>query len=78
MKDFINNFLLLVNIIAAILVSIFGIVGVVYELLGPKKFEDLLLRLNVPWDFECLWNVSMVCVAVLIITCFLRFKFFGE
>lgn len=78
MKDFIKNFLLFVNIIAAILVSILGIVGVVYELLGPENFEDFLLQLNIPWDFDCAWNVSMVCVAVCVITYFLRSKFFEK
>ena len=45
---------------------------------GPENFEDFLLQLNIPWDFDCAWNVSMVCVAVCVITYFLRSKFFEK
>jgi len=73
-KDIVKVFLFVMNIISFVLVAIFGLAGLVYEILGPSKFEKLLARLNIPWTFERVWNVSFICLVVLIVIYILRKK----
>lgn len=76
MRDIIRIILLVINIISFGLVAIFGLTGIIYELLGPAGYEKMLERLKIPWKFEQIWTFMFICLAVLIITCFLRKKYF--
>ena len=78
MRGFVREILLVVNTIFFALTAVFGLVGVVYEILGPGIFDKMLLKLRIPWSFEQGWNVSFICLAVLIITFFVRKKLFKE
>ena len=77
MRDIVRIFLLVINIISFILVAIFGLTGIVYEILGPASYERILAKLKFPWSFGQIWTFCFICLAVSIITYFLRKKFFG-
>lgn len=76
MKDAIGMILLIINIVLFVLVLLFGITGVIYEILGPAGYEKVIARLKIPWSYERIWSFMFVCLIVLIITYFLRKKFF--
>ena len=76
MRKFLNIFLLIINIISFALVLLFGASGVVYELLGPANYEKILIKLKIPWNFERIWLFMFLCLIILIITYFLRKRFF--
>lgn len=78
MRDFIKALLFVTNIVSFALVIIFGIGGVIYEILGPEKYERIFRWLNIPWNFDKFFNIGYICLAILIVTYFLRVKLFGE
>lgn len=67
--------LCVINIISFILVMLAGLNGIVREILGAKKYEDLLSALKVPWSSGQLFKISYIFIAVFIITGLLREKF---
>ena len=77
MKGIIRIFLLVLNIIFLILLFINGLLGIVEEIFGPPIIEKVLEWLNIPWSYEKFFDVSYICLAVLIITYFLRKKLFS-
>ena len=76
MRDIIRIVLLVINIISFVLVAIFGMTGIIYEIFGPAAYEKMHKRLKIPWNFDKIWIFMFVCLAVLIITYFIRIKFF--
>lgn len=76
MRDIIRIVLLVINIISFILVVIFGATGIIYEIFGPANYEKMLQKLKIPWNFDKIWTFMFICLAVLIITYFIRIKFF--
>lgn len=76
MREFLNIFLLIINIISFVLVLLFGASGIIYELFGPASYEKILQKLKIPWSFERIWLFMFVCLIILIITYILRKKFF--
>ena len=77
MRDVIRIALLVINTISFILVALFGVTGIIYEILGPAGYEKILAKLKIPWSFDHIWTFMIICLAILIITYFLRKKFFG-
>lgn len=77
MREFLNIFLLIINIISFVLVLLFGASGIIYELFGPASYEKILQKLKIPWSFERIWLFMFVCLIILIITYILRKKFFN-
>ena len=53
-----------------------GVTGIIYEILGPAVYEKMLIKLKISWSFERIWNFMFVCLVILIITYFIRKKFF--
>ena len=76
MRELIKNALLGVNIISFVLVLLFGVTGIIYELFGPANYEKMLEKLKIPWSFECVWVFAFGCFVLLIISYILRKKFF--
>lgn len=75
-KKIISIILLIINIISFVLVLLFGASGVIYDLFGPANYEKMLRKFKIPWSYERLWGFMFVCSIVLMITYFLRKKFF--
>ncbi len=76
MRDSVRAFLLVVNIVSFIFVCLFGLVGVVVDIIGPGEFDRLLARFNIAWSFDQGTIAGYICLAVLIITYFSRKKLF--
>lgn len=76
MRNVIKIILLIINIISFVLVWLFGVTGVVYEILGPASYEKMLAKLNIPWSYESIWSFMFICLIILIATYLLRKKFF--
>lgn len=65
----------LINILHAIsfcLLLILGAVGVIYELIGHKQFEELLTSIGIQNGIYWYWLVGLVVLAVLLITYVLK------
>jgi len=77
MKHIARIALLVTNILSFVMVAIFGMTGIIYDLLGPAGYEKMLVKINIPWSFERIWTFMCVCVAISIITYLLRKKFFN-
>ncbi len=76
MKEIIGTILLYINTISFVLVAIFGLTGIIYELIGPAGYEKIIERLKIPWRFEQIWIFFLIFSIVLILTYFLRKRFF--
>ena len=76
MREVIRIILLIINIISFAFVFLFGATGIIYELFGPANYEKMLGKLKIMWSFERVWLLMFVCLIILIITYFLRKKFF--
>ena len=50
MRNFIKKTLLVINIVSCVLVLVFGIFGILAEILNPPIFERLLTKLKIPFD----------------------------
>ena len=74
MREILKNFLLLINIISFILVSLFGATGIIYDLFGPANYVKMLEKLKIPWSFESIWVFMFISLIILIISYFLRKK----
>ena len=74
MREFLKNFLLVINIISFILVSLFGATGIIYDLFGPANYGKMLEKLKIPWSFECVWLFMYASLIILILSYFLRKK----
>ncbi len=76
MRNIVRIFLLIVNYISFALVLLFGLSGVIYEILGPARYEKILAKLKIPWSFDRVWSFMFICLIIMILTYFLRKKFF--
>lgn len=58
-------------------VLLFGATGIVYELLGPGRYEKILAKLRINWSFERIWLFVFVCLIISLVTYLLRKKLSG-
>ena len=72
MLEFIKNTLSVLHIGALILVFAWGLLGVIHEMIGPAKFENILYAINVSLSFATFCRIGYALVAVLIVTYFLK------
>lgn len=49
-----------------------GVLGVLYEILGHAKFEQILSTIGISNGFERTWIVSAIMLIVLVVTCFIK------
>lgn len=78
MKDLIK---ILVNVIQSIsfcAVMLSGVIGVVYEIVGHAKFEQILSMMGICKGFERIWIISAIMLGLLIVTYFIKVKFFAD
>ncbi|MBQ8783911.1 MAG: hypothetical protein IJZ57_09115 [Clostridia bacterium] len=74
MKDFAKGFLLLINILSFIGVAIFGVIGVLEELIGPIFVDNLMEAFNFSLTYNQFYLIGLGCLAVMIISYFIRKK----
>ena len=77
MREFLRITLLTINVISFVATLIFGVFGVLAEILNPPTFEKFLSKLHIPLGYDRFLLIAYISVAIMIITYFLRKKFFG-
>jgi len=50
------------------------VLGVLYEIIGHAKFDQLLSKFGIVKGFEFVWVVGVITISLLIITSFLKAK----
>lgn len=77
MKEILKVGLLIINRLSFMCVLLFGATGIVYELLGPGRYEKILAKLRINWSFERIWLFVFVCLIISLVTYLLRKKLSG-
>ena len=57
---------------------LFGMFGILAEILNPPIFEKLLAKLKIPLTYDNYLLVSYISLAIFIVTYFILKKFFGD
>ena len=78
MKEILRTIVNIVHILSFCGVIISGLLGVVYEIIGYAKFEQLLSEIGITKGFERTWLVSAIMLVILILTYFLKVKLFSN
>ena len=78
MKAYIKGILQLANIISGGAMRVFGMFGILAEILNPPIFEKLLAKLKIPLTYDNYLLVSYISLAIFIVTYFILKKFFGD
>lgn len=76
MREFIKYALLVINIILLVLLLIFVVFDLYCEFLGYDKGNDLLKSINSPLSDNGIIVAGFVCTAIMILSYFIRKKFF--
>lgn len=74
MKDFAKGILLLINILSFFGVAIFGVIGIFEQLIGPIFVDNLMETLNFSLTYNQFYLIGLSCLAVMIISYFIRKK----
>ena len=78
MMNFLKVLLVIINIISTVFGLILVGVYMSYEIIGAPAVEKLLKRLNIPLNLNQIGWVMCICLAIMIISIFLRRKISGE
>lgn len=67
MKEYIKGILQLANIISGGAMIVFGMFGILAEILNPPIFEKLLAKLKIPLTYDSYLLVSYISLAIFIV-----------
>ncbi len=70
--------LILLHRVSAVIMLIYGGIGILAELLNPPVFENLLVKLHVSLNYDELWIIGWISLAFFIVTGLAKKYFFGE
>ena len=70
--------LILLHRVSAVIMLIYGGIGILAELLNPPVFENLLVKLHVSLNYDELWIIGWINLAFFIVTGLAQKYFFGE
>ena len=62
----------IVNILALCGALLMGLLGAVYELFGPVRFEEIAATLGIADGYRCLWILGAIVLGLLIATCLIK------
>lgn len=74
MKNIFRTIVEMVNILSFGGVMLCGVFGVLYELIGHPKFEQVLSVIGISNGFECCWIFGTVMIVLLAITSSIKKK----
>lgn len=78
MKEIIKIIVQVIHFLSFGGVILAGILGVVYEIIGHAKFEQILSTIGISKGFERIWIISALMILLLIITYFIKVKFLAD
>jgi hypothetical protein len=76
--NFINSFLLVLNIISFVVTVLFAVFGIYEQIMGPAYAEKLLKKLHIPLSYNQALIIGFGCLALMIISYILRAKLSGR
>ena len=77
MIDLIKIIIQVIHIVSFCGVTLVGLVGAIYEIIGHVKFEHILTILGITKGFERIWVIGIILLFLLIITYFIKVKLFS-
>ena len=78
MRAFINIFLLIANVFSFVVTILFAIFGIYEQIMGPADAAKLLKKFNIPLSYKQVLIIGFTCLALTIITFFVRAKLLGR
>lgn len=78
MKDVIKTFVQIVHILSFCGTLLCGALGVVYEIIGPAKYEQLLSSFGISNGFERTWLWAVMMLILLLSTHFIKAKLLSK
>ena len=78
MTTFVKTVLLIVNIISFVFTMLFAIFGIYEQIMGPANAEKMLKMLHIPLSYNQMLIFGCICIAIMIITYFVRIKLFRK
>ena len=78
MKDVIKTFVQIVHILSFGGLLLCGALGVVYEIIGPAKYEQLLSSFGISNGFERTWLWAVMMLILLLSTHFIKAKLLSK
>ena len=78
MKEILKTIVNIVHVFSFCGVIISGMLGVIYEIIGHTKFEQLLSAIGFSKGFERIWVISTIMLFLLIVTYFIKVKLFSN
>ena len=77
MKEFIKYSLLVINTLSFVCLAIVAVFIFYCEFFGYNKGNDFLKKINFPLDDNGIIIVGFICLAIMILSYFVRKKFFN-
>lgn len=78
MKAILKIIVQVVHVVSFCGVLLVGTLGVIYEINGHVKFEQMLSAIGITKGFERVWIVSVIFLSLLIITYVIKKKVFAN
>lgn len=78
MKAILKIIVQVVHVVSFCGVLLVGALGVIYEIIGHVKFEQMLSAIGITKGFERVWIVSVIFLSLLIITYVIKKKVFAN
>ena len=78
MKEIIKIIFKTINVISFGLVILIFVIGVIYEIIGRTKFEQMLSSIGLSNGSKSVWIVGTIALIFLITTYYIEYRFFDK
>ena len=74
MRDFARIIINILHIISFVGLTVSGLIGVIYEVIGWTIFERFFSKIGISKGFELVWVIGAISLIVLLLTYFIKTK----
>lgn len=74
MKDIIKVIVQVIHIVSFCGVVLVGALGILYEIIGYAKFQQILSAIGMSKGFERIWGIGIITLFLLILTHLIKAK----
>ena len=78
MKELLKILVQVVYVLSFFGVILVGVLGIIYEIIGHAKFEDILSKCGISKGFEYVWIVGIIMLLLLIFSYLVRTKLLNK
>lgn len=78
MKKIVILFVNIIHVVSFCAVLLSGVAGILYEIVGHAKFEQILSDFGISKGFERVWIFSAIMLLLLVVTYFIKSKLFSN